>query len=86
MAIINLCADSPTGHYLECDGCRKKLEIVLPMAIFELTVRMLEFDAAHRFCQKRPVTRCEYVDPVAATCAHDRNLTPECGIDSCPLA
>jgi hypothetical protein len=85
MAVIHLLADSPTGHYLECDGCREKQPITLPMSVFELMARMLKFDAEHRNCITRPVTRCQFADSQDGTCQHDRNLTPECTHWACPL-
>ena len=85
MAVVHLLADSPLGHYLECDWCRKREEISLPITVFALTALMLQFDADHRFCQIRPVTRCQFADPVDGMCMHERNLTPECGPEICPL-
>ena len=78
--------DKETGALLmQCDGCRTNVVISLPVGAFEFTARLLEFDAKHRFCLVRPVQRCQYVDPGDGSCAHARNLTPECNIEACPL-
>ncbi len=71
---------------VECDGCRRSKAIGLPMEAVRVFIEALEFDTEHRFCQERPVKRCQYVDPENGSCAHERNLTLACSLEACPLA